>query len=831
MNALFNIILKNSKITVFLIFLLSFISLLVTYSKLEINTSTDSLINNNLKFKQNQKRLKDSFKVLNNNILIRLSGSKINEVVLRSQGFVNQLEQNDALSFIFSPNLDDNLKKNFFFLMNDNEKDQLIQKLYDYQPFLSQINNHNNKLEGFNNLLELSLKSESKKDLDAFSQIFEIFNESLASKKNVEWKNILTSQEENVYILIGIDQDYINNHGFKDIYELLIKFKSQQKPYVKVDFTGGLLIDYEEVGSVSSGAAYSGLLSFVLVAILLWFAFKNLYLLLSILLTIALGLIITLGITTLVIGQLNLISVAFAVLFIGLSVDYGIQVCARVKENNNFFINESKENTKKILTISKTLFIASIPSVMGFLSFIPTDYIGLSELGIISAIGLLVGLILNITFLPCLINLFLKKKKYVFIKFNSIRFQSFLFNKKNQILIIFSIILIYSIFNLKKINFDPDALNLKDESLQSVKLAKEMIENNPTSDYVVSIIFDSEQINNFDDTHPIFEDDNIGSYYSYNKIFQKYSSDDFEYLKFLLSKNTFFKSSGKKNEIDRFKYLLDEYSNGNFGKLSLDAKSLKQKVLIAQKDSLSESDINEIFFSNFNDLIEFINNLGSIPDNLPNLIPENYRKRYVSEDNFYRVQIFPSKDLSNPTNLKNFVNVIERFFPNATGMPIVQYNAGLVVTNAFKKAFLISLCFLIVFLFFIFKQLKYVLLCIISLISAFILTMFCMIIFKLHLNFANMIALPLLFSLGISYPIYLLKRFQEFGNLQNLFSSNTPLAIIFSGLTTIFSFSTLYFSSHNGTSSMGQLLFICLSNTLITCLVILPLLIKMFRLK
>tara|TARA_E500000178_G_scaffold310262_1_gene325204 strand:- start:406 stop:726 length:321 start_codon:yes stop_codon:yes gene_type:complete len=106
-----------------------------------------------------------------------------------------------------------------------------------------------------------------------------------------------------------------------------------------------------------------------------------------------------------------------------------------------------------------------------------------------------------------------------------------------------------------------------------------------------------------------------------------------------------------------------------------------------------------------------------------------------------------------------------------------------------------------------------------------------MIILKLNLNFANMIALPLLFSLGISYPIYLLKRFEEFGSLERLFSSNTPTAIMFSGLTTIFSFSTLYFSSHNGTSSMGLLLFICLSNTLVTSLIILPLFIKIFRIK
>ena len=126
---------------------------------------------------------------------------------------------------------------------------------------------------------------------------------------------------------------------------------------------------------------------------------------------------------------------------------------------------------------------------------------------------------------------------------------------------------------------------------------------------------------------------------------------------------------------------------------------------------------------------------------------------------------------------------------------------------------------------------NYVLVCLISLVCAFILTIFFMIVLKLNFNFANMIAIPLLFSLGVSYPIYFIKRFDELADFKKLCSSNTPLAILFSGLTTIFSFSTLFFSSHNGTSSMGLLLFISLSNTLITSLILLPIFIKIFRIK
>ncbi len=829
MNILLNVILNKPRTTILIFLIISLTSIIFITQNLKINTSTDSLISNKLEFKKNQKLLKESFKVLNNNILIRLVGREGDKLILNSQNLIYQLKKNKAISFVYSPNLDENFKNNFFLFLNDNDKEQLIQKLYEYQPFLSQINNHEDKLQGFNKLLELSLRSDSREELDDFTKVFQTFSKSLKLQRNVDWMNLLSSQKNETFILFGINQDYLEKNGFRKVYKFLLDLKSNFDSSIQIDYTGGLIIDFEEVGSVSSGALYSGILSFILVAILLWFAFRNLLLLLSILITIIIGLVVTLGITTIVIGSLNLISVAFAVLFIGLSVDYGIQVCSRINENRNLL---SCKDSRNISVISKTLLIASVPSIIGFLSFIPTDYIGLSELGIISAIGLVVGLVVNITFLPCLLCIIFNKREYKFVSSkNSGKLLEFFLNKRKVILILFSLILIYSTFNINKINFDADALNLKDQNLKSVKLAKELIEENPTSDYVISLILDSESIEKFDDSHPIFKSEHVRSYFSYNKIFEKYSSDDLEYLKFLLLKNKNNQILERDNELKVFKSLLLTYSEGDFGEVSNEARHLSEKISLLERKGISSIQIKDLLFANFDDLIDFINNLNSIPENFSNLISENFVKRYISNKNTFRVEIFPNKDLSNPKNLRDFVLTVEKYFPEATGMPVVQFKAGEVVINSFKKALTISLLFLIIFLFFVLKKIKYVLLCLSSLISAFILTIFSLIIFKLNLNFANMIALPLLFSLGISYPIYLIKRFQEFGNLERMFLTNTPLAVLFSGLTTIFSFSTLYLSTHSGTSSMGLLLFICLLNTIITSLIILPILIKVFNIK
>ena len=826
MKNLFKILINQSKLVILIYILLGILLGFYSIKNLKINTSTDSLINNNLDFKLNQKNLKKSFEILNNNILIRiksLNKSKASEICIK---IVEELKKNSSISFVYSPNLDKVFKKNFFLFLNEIEKEEIVNKLYEYQPFLSQINNNKSKLGGFNNLIEIYLKDDSESEKNQFDFIFETFSESLTKRDFVNWQNLFSSEEEEFFIIFGVKEDYISNKNFKEIYSFLNSLNNKYNSDILIDYTGGLVIDYEEISSVSEGAIVSGFLSFILVGLILWLAFRMFLPIFFLLSTIFLGLVITIGVTTILIGSLNLISVAFAVLFIGLSVDFGIQVFSRITENR--YTNK----IKNIDLISKTLFIASIPSVIGFLSFVPTDYIGLSELGMISAIGLIVGLILNISFLPCIIDVFSKNLKITFFNIRSNFFIKFLNNKKkiNITKFIFISILVFSLLNFKKLNFDSDALNLKNQELQSVLLAKEVIEKNPTSDYVASIILNNQEIDLFDKSHPIFQNKIIKSYFSYYKIYDNYESENLNYLKFLLTNNNSSQPSKNNSELKRFKELLYKLDRENE---SMESNSFKLLQVISQleKQGLKTKDIEKLLFEKFDDLILFIQDLGNVPENLSNSIPIYFKKRYVSESGVHRVEIFPSMDLSKPNNLSEFVQVIESYFPKATGMPVVQQKAGEVVINSFFKALTISLIFLVVFLFFTFKKFKHVMMCLLTLFSGLILTVFFMIILKINFNFANMIALPLLFSLGVSYPIYFLKRYDELKSIQSIYESNTPSAILFSGLTTICSFSTLYLSNHQGTSSMGLLLFLSLLNTLISCLVLLPIYMRLSKFK
>ena len=825
MNKFINTILHYPKLVVLLFLSLACFSFFLTLHNLKIDTSTDSLINKNLDFKINQKRLKDEFKFLSNNILIRVSHS--NQLVLdeSTKKLIENLKIRKDLSFVYSPNVDPLFKENFFNFLNHKEKKKIVQKLYEYQQFLSEISS-NPRMEGFNNLLSISLQAEDKESLDNFYPILNSFLESLKNNNKVDWSNIFERDSNSNFIIVGYKEELLKE--FSDFYAFLNNEK--QTSSINIEFTGGLIIDYEEISSVSTGNIIAGVLSILIVSFLLWIAFKDLKIIFILVGSILIGLSITMGIVTLTIGKLNLISVAFAVLFIGLTVDYGNQIVLRILERKDV---EKINIFPGLNSISNTLLIASIPTMVGFLSFIPTNYIGLSELGIISFIGLIIGLFSNLLLLPSLLIIFLKKTKPK----NNIKQTRllekiifFLINKKALVYSFLFFIFFFNLIFIERISFDYDAMNLKDQKLASVKLAKEIIKKNPSSDYVISVIQDKDEMKNSKKLDVLQEKESVDSYFSFFDINSEFKNDDLDYLKFLIDSEKSPKFYASKDQIEIFIKNLTTLSKVGSEKVS----NLSNNILQQFEDvELSDEKIKKIqfnFFSGFDSLIQKIQNFGLVNENLHQNIPDFYLKRYVSSNQNYRIEIFPSKDVSVKKNLDEFVNDVEYIFPNATGMPIVQQKAGLIVIQSFNIALTISIIFLIIFIYLIFKRFIYVLISVLSLLIAFMFSVFIMIIFNINLNFANMIALPLLYSLGISFTIYFINRFIQYeGKIDRVISCNTPKAIIFSAATTMGSFSTLAISSHSGTSSMGLLLFICLLMTVLSAVFILPVLLSSFK--
>ena len=203
-------------------------------------------------------------------------------------------------------------------------------------------------------------------------------------------------------------------------------------------------------------------------------------------------------------------------------------------------------------------------------------------------------------------------------------------------------------------------------------------------------------------------------------------------------------------------------------------------------------------------------------------ISDSLKSRYVGKNGKIRLEIVPFKNLNDQTNKKEFVESVFKIAPNVSGGAFTTFEAGKTIIQSFKEAMIISICLTTLFLFFALRNFKKVFIVFINLVAALLFSLSFLTLSGLNLNFANIIALPLLFGLGAATSIQTILRTEKFKTLDDYFAnSTTPRAIIFSLLTTLGTFFVLTLSSHVGTASMGKLLIISLFSIFLANLTIL----------
>ena len=159
------------------------------------------------------------------------------------------------------------------------------------------------------------------------------------------------------------------------------------------------------IRTVQEGAIFNGIGTVVVVLIILWLALHSAKIIFAVFLNLFIGLSITTAVGLWLVGSLNLLSIAFAVLFVGLGVDFGIQFSVRYRSERfkNDNLVEALEEAARRAAVPLSL--AAMAITAGFLCFLPTDYKGISELGEIAGAGMAIAFLSSITVLPALLRL------------------------------------------------------------------------------------------------------------------------------------------------------------------------------------------------------------------------------------------------------------------------------------------------------------------------------------------------------------------------------------------------------------------------------------------
>ncbi|MGR9087159.1 MAG: MMPL family transporter, partial [Gammaproteobacteria bacterium] len=209
-------------------------------------------------------------------------------------------------------------------------------------------------------------------------------------------------------------------------------------------------------------------------------------------------------------------------------------------------------------------------------------------------------------------------------------------------------------------------------------------------------------------------------------------------------------------------------------------------------------------------------------------LPQDIKVRWVSKDGLYRIQVIPKFDLNDLANLEKFITDVQSVVPETTDLPVMYWESMKEVIAAFQQAIAIALVTIALLLIVIRRNLTDTVLVMTPLILAGLFTMASTVLTGTPINFANIIALPLLLGLGVDNGIHMVEKLHHsVSEEQNIYRSSTARAMFYGALTTASSFSGLAFSPHQGIASMGLVITIGIFWIMTCTFIILPALSKL----
>lgn len=832
---------------------------------LGMNTDTAEMLSEELPFRVNLKHYNETFPQDIDTLLVVLNAPTPEQARSATQRLAARLKQ-DSTHFhdVYPPRVDEFTARNGLLYQSIPELERIIDSVAAAQPLIARIT-RDPTLASFADILTTAVeelhKGRTMELRPVLGEVSTTLDARLSgSARALSWQTLFGGEsQKNTYqelIIVKPKLDFTQllpgEQSINALYQAAESIGITADGPVRLRITGEAALADEELKSSLSGMEYAGILTFFLVGVVLYFAMRTGGLILNVLICLLMGLILTATFATAVVGHLNLISIAFAVLYIGLGADFAIHFLLRYRE-----VLENGQPPTDAIHISggdagAALTACTITNAIGFYAFMPTDYSGVAELGIISGTGMIISLLVTLTIGPALLRYFPQKDRQKSIRKSSVgKVLEFSLKWHRLTYAVTFLATIGALMLMPQVRFDYNLLNMQDQKGGAVQTFRELLKEPDLSPWYVSVLAtdrtEAERLAQRLAKLP--EVDRVAS------ILDFVPSEQEKKLE-LISEMTLtigsippsMQASSRTIEDDALVAkqrpalnalitALARFTSDHPDHATADAaRHLKTSLegLIDQLDRLSVSEQAALLRSVEQDL------LTTLPLALQSLqtateavafeqddLPLPLTRRWYSENGEYRLAVYPAEDLNDNHALRRFVHAVQKIAPNAIGTPVISLEAGEAVVQAFIQAFLLALIGVIVILLALLRSIKYTLLVLLPLLLSSLFTAAFTVLLDVPFNFANIIALPLLLGLGIDSSLHMVYR-----SLNNelvseiLIHTSTARAIFFSALTALVDFASLMFSSHQGTSSMGIMLTVGLTFTLICTLVILPALLR-----
>jgi hopanoid biosynthesis associated RND transporter like protein HpnN len=654
----------------------------------------------------------------------------------------------------------------------------------------------------------------------------------------------LTENDKYLLFLVTPRKDNFTqaSHSVQLLREIVVRVKADF-PGLKAGVTGPLALEADEMGSAMGDIALATWLSLVGQMFLLILFFRSLRRTLLQGLVLVVGLCWTFAVATLVVGHLNLLSIVFAPLMLGITIDYGIHWFCRLEEEQAL---QGKTNGNTMMCTMRRaapgIIYAALAAAASFVPLTLTGFKGLAELGLILTLGVLLMLVATLTLLPSLV---LVTERYT--AMDTVQdcpggdprpFLHLSWGHPRLIVAVGLLLTALGGVSLLYVNFDLNPLHLQNQETESVIWEMKLLK-----DSRYSTAFGAITVNSLEElkakSAALKKLPTVSHVESILSFFPDQAEAKREQLAELapifqqVSFSTTPARSANPQDLAtvlgriHFKLARALENDPDLAQVK-EAKELLARIIPALKSAGPQTRNNLAVFQNkfiqdLRDKWDFLREGIAAP--LPRLtdLPPEVRDRFVSPQGGFLIRAFSSEDIWDPAPLGKFVQDLRRVDADVVGDPVLLY----FFTRAFRNACLwaagIGLVVITLMLWGVFRSLKLTLLALIPLFVGTGWTLNLMWFLGIPFNQANVLFLPLILGEGIEFGIIILVRWQmeESARVITL-PASTAKGVLLAALTTTVGFGSLMISGHQGTFSLGLLATVGSLSVLLASLSILP---------
>jgi uncharacterized protein len=602
------------------------------------------------------------------------------------------------------------------------------------------------------------------------------------------------------------------------IRDIISQLGLQAKYGADVSLTGPVIISDNEFAGVHEGVALNSFVTGGIILIILWIALRSIGLVAAAVVNLAVGLAITAAGGILMVGALNPISLAFAVLFVGLGADFAIQYIVRYRAERHDLTDLKDSLIATAAWVGIPLSLAAGAAAAGFLSFTPTAYRGLAQLGIIAGFGMVVAYVLSLTLLPALIAVFKSPPEPKPLTLPALApADAFLKRHRRWVVSITVLIVLAGLPALPRLQFNFDPLALENQSSPALRSILRLAKDLPLKT-ARALVAPDQASAIVDKLRALPEVASVWTIDSFVPPDQDKKLAAIGNAKTSLEQSlhptprTPPTDAENVTALQQGVHALEAIASEQGDGAKAARRSADAMKKLAEADEASRLRVRDAFIRPLMlDVDDIEQSLMAEPVTRQSL-PADLVRDWVAPDGRLRVEVWPKGNTADNATIRRFSQAVLAVVPTATGEAIGSIEWASTIVEAFIEAMVLALISIAILLWLVLRRVTDMLVTLIPLMVAGLVTLEICALANFQLNYANIIALPVLLGVGVAFKIYYVTAWRR--GESNFLESVLTRAVFYSTLLTATAFGSLWVSNQPGISSMGKLLALSLVCTL-----------------